>query len=725
MMMRPWEIHPKLVAFPLAFLLGGVVVDLYAVARGRPALRRAATSLLRAGVWLGVLAAAAGVLAFLTVPAHTEHAHTLMHWHIAGMATALVLFAFVVRARRRAFDGIPGKVATITGVAGALLVAGAAHLGGLMVLRGGAGVDPAVLAPHVREGHQHGGDHGGDAHAEAKAETGHEHAHADPPSPAKAEEHAVGEHAHGEGNELREPQQPAARERTDPPPHAHGEQEPRPSPPAQPQDQPRSEPGAAHRHDTKEPAPAPKQSDQPAAPPTKKQDESHQNEHGEHQPAQKPESADAAAPRATPEARPRIVIPPEGLPPGEPGKDYMPVVVPDGTLLPWHIVDGTKVFHLIAEPVEHEFAPGLTAKCWGYNGSVHGPTIEAVEGDRVRIYVTNRLPAPTSVHWHGILLPNGMDGVAGLNQAAIKPGETFRYEFVLRQHGTHMYHSHHDEMTQMAMGLMGLFVIHPRTPPDPPIDRDFAILLSEWRIEPGTSRPDPNEMTDFNVVTLNGRVFPGTAPLVAKLGERVRIRFGNLSAMDHHPMHLHGYQFRVVESDGGQIATSAQQVETTVLVQVGSTKTIEFVADAAGDWALHCHMTHHVMNQMGHGIPNLLGVDMAGLEEKMQALLPGYMTMGQTGMGEMATMRMPVPVNSIPMRGAEGPFDPITMGGMFTVFKVREGITSYDDPGWFQHPEGTVARPAKPDELRADGIDASGAPVPGQPSQPAHKHGGH
>src|SRR5262245_27648767 len=106
-------------------------------------------------------------------------------------------------------------------------------------------------------------------------------------------------------------------------------------------------------------------------------------------------------------------IPAEGLTPGEPGKHYTPVVTPNGTALPWKIVDGAKVFHLVAEEVRHEFAPGLSATCWGYNGRVHGPTIEAVEGDRVRIYATNRLPEPRSVHWPGVLLPNGMDGVAG------------------------------------------------------------------------------------------------------------------------------------------------------------------------------------------------------------------------------------------------------------------------------------------------------------------------
>src|SRR4029450_10702339 len=140
-------------------------------------------------------------------------------------------------------------------------------------------------------------------------------------------------------------------------------------------------------------------------------------------------------------------------------------------------------------------------------------------------------------------------------------------------------------------------------------DRDFAIMLSEWAIKPGASRPDPNEMTDFNVLTFNGRVFPGTEPLVAKLGDRVRIRLGNLSAMDHHPIHLHGHQFKITETDGGQIQPSAWWPETTALVPVGSTRTIDFVADQPGDWALHCHMTHHVMTQMGHGIPNMIGIN--------------------------------------------------------------------------------------------------------------------
>jgi FtsP/CotA-like multicopper oxidase with cupredoxin domain len=381
------------------------------------------------------------------------------------------------------------------------------------------------------------------------------------------------------------------------------------------------------------------------------------------------------------------------------------VVVPNGSILPWKLVDGVKVYHLVAEPVVREFAPGLVVNCWGYNGTTPGPVIEAVEGDRVRIYVTNELPEPTSVHWHGILLPNGMDGVAGLNQKRIEPGETFKYEFTLRQWGTNMYHPHFDEMVQMGMGLMGMFVIHPREPKGPPADRDFAIMLTEWSVKPGTARPDTSEMTDFNVLTMNSKAFPGTAPLVAARGDRVRIRLGNLSATDHHPIHLHGYQFKIVGTDGGSIPEAGQWPETTVLVPVGSTRTIEFVADALGDWAFHCHMTHHVMNQMGHGIPNMIGVAPGPAEDRIQTLLPGYMSMGRAGMGEMAEMEgMPVPRNSIPMRGGEGPFGKIDMGGMFTVLKVRESAAGTGDAEWYEHPSGTVASAASAADLRRDGI---------------------
>ncbi len=395
------------------------------------------------------------------------------------------------------------------------------------------------------------------------------------------------------------------------------------------------------------------------------------------------------------------------LAPGQPGKDYTSVITPNISSLPWKIVDDVKVFHLVAEEVWHSFASGLKAKCWGYNGRVHGPTIEAVEGERIRIYVTNKLKAPTSVHWHGVFLPNGMDGVGGLNQRAIQPGETFKYEWTVRQSGTFMYHSHHDEMTQMGMGMMGMLVFHPRQPsPDYKVDRDFAIMLSEWRIDPGTSTPNPNEMNDFNVLTMNAKCYPGTEPLVAKMGDRVRIRFGNLSAMDHHSIHLHGHYFKITATNGGRIPAAAQHPGSTLFVPVGDTQDIEFIASEPGDWAIHCHMTHHVMNQMGHDFPNIVGIERNGFDQKVRQLLPAYMTMGEHGMGEhgvhVEAGHMEVPKNSIPMVGARGPFDYITMGGMFTLLKVRAQLTNYDDPGWYEHPPGTVADVASADELRRD-----------------------
>jgi FtsP/CotA-like multicopper oxidase with cupredoxin domain len=173
---------------------------------------------------------------------------------------------------------------------------------------------------------------------------------------------------------------------------------------------------------------------------------------------------------------------PEMAPPLYPstGRPYNPVVTLNGWSLPWRMNNGWKEFHLVAEPVRRQLAPGMTANLWGYNGQSPGPTIECVEGDKVRIFVTNKLPEHTTVHWHGMLLPNGMDGVGGLTQPHIKPGKTFVYEFVLKKSGTFMYHPHADEMVQMAMGMMGFFVIHPRVPEVPRVERHFVVLRHEW-----------------------------------------------------------------------------------------------------------------------------------------------------------------------------------------------------------------------------------------------------
>jgi len=425
--------------------------------------------------------------------------------------------------------------------------------------------------------------------------------------------------------------------------------------------------------------------------------EAQQHHHHAHA-AGGPESApQAKLPEPTPAARSAVIAP--GAQPA--------VVTPNGTTLPWRVVDGVKVAHLIAQPVQHEFAPGMSAECWGYNGSTPGPTIEAIEGDRVRIYVTNKLPEPTSVHWHGVILPNGMDGVSGLNQKPIEVGQTFMYEFTLKHAGTFMYHPHFDEMTQIALGMVGMLIVHPRRPVGPPVTRDFVLMTHEWRLDVGAKRPNPLEMTDWNLLTFNSKAFPATQPLLMKTGERVRIRLGNLGPMDHHPIHLHGLNFVTTATDGGYVPKSAQYPESTVLVPVGSTRVIEFEPGEPGDWAMHCHMTHHTMTQMGHDIPNMVGAKTGRLDQRMERVMPEYMTMGTTGMGAMSDMKMPIPPNSLPMRGTPGPFGSIDMGGMFTLLKVRDNPEAPGATGFYEYPAGTVATLADPERLAKDGIDLS------------------
>ncbi|MEO6773447.1 MAG: copper oxidase [Kofleriaceae bacterium] len=375
--------------------------------------------------------------------------------------------------------------------------------------------------------------------------------------------------------------------------------------------------------------------------------------------------------------------------------------VPNGSILPSKRVRGARIYHLVAGEFDHEIAPGLTIKAWGYNGVTPGPVLEATEGDRVRIYVTNQLPEVTTIHWHGVFVPNGMDGVGGLTQEAIAPGQTFKYEFTFDRAGTFMYHPHVDEMTQIALGMMGMIVVHPRSGERARV-RDYALMTHEMMVPIGARRADPLAMNDFNVLTFNGKAYPATDALVAQVGDRVRIRFGNLGPMDHHPIHLHGHAFEVVATDGGAVPVSARVPETTVIVPVGTVRVVEFTARAAGDWPLHCHMTHHAMNQMGHAAANFVGVDPAGLDAKLSRVAPGYMTMGQSGMHEMSTMRMPQPANAISMLGGKGPYGIIDMGGMFTIVKVRDHLVPGQDPGWYSgSPRAGVASPS---DLVGDGI---------------------
>jgi manganese oxidase len=399
-----------------------------------------------------------------------------------------------------------------------------------------------------------------------------------------------------------------------------------------------------------------------------------------------------AAQGAVPDAP--VQTKPETQPPLTPpnGRPYQPVVTLNGWTLPWRMNNGWKEFHLIAEPVRRQLAPGMTAHLWGYNGQSPGPTIECVKGDRLRIFVTNKLPEHTTIHWHGVLLPNGMDGVGGLTQPQIPVGKTYVYEFAMKKSGTFMYHPHADEMVQMAMGMMGFIVVHPKNPTFMRVDRDFVFLINAYDIEPGAHTPKIATMTDFNLWSWNSRVFPGIDHLAVRKGDRVRVRMGNLT-MTAHPIHLHGYDFEVTGTDGGWVPKSARWPEVTTDVPVGAMRAFEFVATEPGDWAFHCHKSHHTMNAMGHNVPTMIGVDHREIAHKIIKLVPDYMVMGERGMADMGAMEMPLPDNTLPMMSGQGQFGPAEMGGMFTLLKVRHDQPpgDYRDPGPFKHPAGTVA----------------------------------
>ena len=393
---------------------------------------------------------------------------------------------------------------------------------------------------------------------------------------------------------------------------------------------------------------------------------------------------------------PVMMMKPDTAPPLVPqsGRPYNPVVTLNGWTLPWRMNNNVKEFHLVAEPVIREIAPGMKATLWGYNGQSPGPTIEVVEGDRVRLFVTNKLPEHTTIHWHGQRLPNGMDGVGGLNQKQIPVGKTFVYEFIARRPGTFMYHPHADEMVQMAMGMMGFWVTHPKEkhPLIDEVNRDFCFLLNSYDIDPGSSMPKPNTMLDQNLWTWNSRAFPGIDSLNVRLNDKVRIRIGNLT-MTNHPIHLHGHEFLVTGTDGGPTPKSTRWYEVTTDIAVGQMRQIEFLADEEGDWAFHCHKSHHTMNPMGHSVPNMIGVDHRGLIKKIQKLVPDYMVMGERGMADMGEMEMQIPENTLPMMTGTGPYGPVEMGGMFTTVKVRKDQKAgdYKDAGWFKQQPGTQA----------------------------------
>ena len=271
-----------------------------------------------------------------------------------------------------------------------------------------------------------------------------------------------------------------------------------------------------------------------------------------------------------------------------------PVITTDVGDLPFEMDGDTKVFRLTAHVFRRQIAPNKTIDVWGYNGSAPGPTIQVTQGDKVRVILKNELPEPTSMHWHGLEDAIGNDGMPGISQEPVRPGESFTYNFVIRQEGTFFYHSHM-AMQEMA-GMLGAFVMHPRTPYRPHCEKDFVVHLQEYAVLPNATTPN-TQMMEFNWLLLNGKAGPSSTPLIVRQGERVRIRFVNLG-MDHHPMHVHGHTFYVTGTEGGRIPETAWWPGNTVLVGVAQSRTIEFVADNPGDWMLHCHLPHHMMNQM-------------------------------------------------------------------------------------------------------------------------------
>jgi len=287
------------------------------------------------------------------------------------------------------------------------------------------------------------------------------------------------------------------------------------------------------------------------------------------------------------------------------------VISPDLDILQYKTLRGVKYFELVAEEVKQELLPGLFIKAWGYNGSTPGPTIIVNPGDNVNIRVYNNLKQATSVHWHGLDVPNLMDGVPYIEPSPkIEPGSYFDYHFKINNPpGTHMYHSHFLSCNQIMMGLMGGFIIQK---PFDKIDKDFFLMLQEFKVEnippytvgEGVYSIDPSSH-NFNFFTMNGKCFPNVTPLTVKYGEQVRVRFAN-AMMNSHPIHLHGHQFQITAADGNDLSTYNSMRKNTILISSGETWDIEFNAYNLGTWPLHCHIPHHMTNNMTEGNGGML-----------------------------------------------------------------------------------------------------------------------
>ena len=280
------------------------------------------------------------------------------------------------------------------------------------------------------------------------------------------------------------------------------------------------------------------------------------------------------------------------------------VITPGIKDLPYCTRNGRKFFTLVAEEIVWELLDGIRIKAWGYNGSTPGPTIHVFPGDEVTFRVINHLPVRTSVHWHGLEVPNAMDGVPPIEPSPyIYPGEYFDYRFKIENPpGTYLYHSHVEVSIQDNAGLFGGLIVEDPRDQNRSNYVDYLCILQEWAINQlpwGNITPGLYDLSfirpRFNFFTINGHCYPDTLPLQVRYGDTVKVRFGNIQ-MHHHPIHLHGHQFRVVGADGFPIQESAQICKNTILVASGETWDISFLANNPGIWPMHCHMPHHVTN---------------------------------------------------------------------------------------------------------------------------------
>jgi FtsP/CotA-like multicopper oxidase with cupredoxin domain len=262
------------------------------------------------------------------------------------------------------------------------------------------------------------------------------------------------------------------------------------------------------------------------------------------------------------------------------------------------IQDGVKVFDLEASVVRWRILPGTEVAAFAFNGQIPGPRLRFKQGDRVRINVTNRLPESTTTHWHGLILPNVMDGPAEVTQKPIEYGETYRYEFTAVQAGTFFYHSHDHVDRQQALGLYGALIIDPADPAaEPKGDHEYTIQLQEWLVREGLTYPAmPMDGAQPNFFTINGRSYPSTDVIRMKVGETLKVRFIGSNTGFIHPMHIHGGPFTVVARDGETLAPNARYKADTINVGPGQRYDVIWPALKPGKWMIHCHISHHTTN---------------------------------------------------------------------------------------------------------------------------------